>query len=113
AAPNICSDCHAGKGSHNNKGQNVQCADCHSGHVAYDANAVNDEEKRPNVYLIRRYMNISSNAGAVRNGRVFFQYTGSSRNYVDYRGTGVCQGCHAVPQGAGYPPEHASSEANV
>jgi len=94
-------------------GQNVQCADCHAGHVAYDANASTEQERLPNVFLIRRYMNISSSAGAVRNGRVFFQYTGSVRNYVDFSGTGVCQGCHPVPQGEGYPPEHSSIEANV
>ncbi|UFS70324.1 CxxxxCH/CxxCH domain-containing protein [Geomonas sp. RF6] len=118
-AVNICTSCHRGKMAHNGGGQNVQCTDCHGGHVEYDPRATGGE-KAPNVDLVRRYMNVSSSVARVSGARVFFQYTGSSRNYKDASGTGVCQGCHVVPpagysavKGITYPIEHDLSSAAV
>jgi predicted CxxxxCH...CXXCH cytochrome family protein len=106
---NICTSCHAGKKSHNMKGQDIQCGDCHAAHVEYDpedpsaANGVN-------IFLVKRAVP----KGASGSGRVFYRYTGSRREYRNDQGTGVCQGCHAVPAPGGlYPDEHASREAKV
>ncbi len=103
---NICTNCHAGKLSHNGSNQNVQCADCHAGHVD-----VGDGTK-PNVFLIRRYMNISTAAGAVRNRMVMYTSV-TSKNFTSPV-NGVCNACHTIPAPGGtYPPEHASSSAAV
>lgn len=110
-APNICTNCHAGVKAHNGRGQNIQCTDCHGAHVAFDKNDPNGQ-KAPNVWLIKRYMNISTLLGSARNVPVFFQST-TAKNYKDAGGNGVCQSCHEVPTGSGYPPEHASSSAAV
>lgn len=98
---NICSNCH-NKPNHNKRGQNVQCADCHAGHVDVADGTI------PNVYVVRRYMNVSSANGAVRNSAAFYQYTGSNRNWKngDVTKPGVCQACHIVPTGGAYPNEH-------
>jgi len=91
---NICTNCHAGKRNHNYRGQDVQCLDCHGAHVdPGDGSA-------PNSFLIRRFMNISSAAGRVRNRPVFSRATSAgSASLVDPNGTGVCQACHQVPPG--------------
>ncbi|SNB45863.1 Geobacter sulfurreducens CxxxxCH...CXXCH domain-containing protein [Geobacter sp. DSM 9736] len=102
---NICTNCHL-RQNHDGRGQNVQCADCHGGHV--------DEADgtRPNVFLVRRYMNISSPAGKVVNSKVMFQYTSAgTRPYKNAAGTGVCQACHTVPESAGYPGAHRLADA--
>ncbi len=103
---NICTNCHIAKSAHNGSNQNVQCNDCHSGHVEYDANAATADERLPNQYLIRRYMNISTAYGAVRNVRVFFRASSASVHdkYTlgaagdpktqPNKGYGVCQACH-------------------
>ncbi|HEY3308713.1 MAG TPA: CxxxxCH/CxxCH domain-containing protein [Desulfuromonadaceae bacterium] len=104
---NICTNCHKGKMSHNDQivQQNIQCNDCHSGHVEYDPQAFTAAEKTPNKYMIRRYMNISTQYGAVRKVRTFYRYTGSENPNKDpgtdgkeffreVSGLGVCQGCH-------------------
>ena len=104
---NICTNCHKGKMSHNDqiRQQNIQCIDCHSGHVEYDPLAFKADEKIPNKYMIRRYMNISTQYGAVRNVRTFYRYTGSENPnkiagtdgkefFREDSGLGVCQGCH-------------------
>jgi predicted CxxxxCH...CXXCH cytochrome family protein len=97
---NICRNCHI-KQNHNGRNQNVQCADCHGAHVDVADGSV------PNTFLVRRYMNVSSAAGAVRGAKVMFQDGAvASGNYKDASGTGVCQGCHAVPTGPSYPTEH-------
>lgn len=95
---NICTNCHAAKQAHNGGGQNVQCDDCHAGHVEYDKNAVTADEKIPNKYIIRRYMNYS---GGVKldsyRKRVFYRYTGATTKefFVSAdRAVGVCQACH-------------------
>lgn len=99
---NICTGCHKGKFAHNRKGQNVQCADCHSAHVT------DGTPGGPNVYLVRRFVNISTQFGAVRNKSILFRYTGAARNYVDMKG--VCVTCHVVPTAGGmYPGEHSST----
>lgn len=103
---NICTNCHAAKQAHNGSNQNIQCNDCHSGHVEYDGNAVTADEKMPNQFLVRRYMNISTVKGAVRNVRVFFRAS-SATTHDRYtlgasgdpktqpnKGYGVCQACH-------------------
>ena len=96
---NICTNCHAGKVSHNGTGQNIQCNDCHSGHVEYDPEAVSEEEKKPNLYVLRRFMIVSTAAGRNTKVRTFYRYTGSQKEY--YRGpapadgaAGICQACH-------------------
>ncbi len=104
---NICTNCHAGKLTHNNKGQNIQCTDCHGGHVDPGDGTI------PNVWLIRRYMNYS---GGVQldsyRKKVLNQAVGSQSNWA---GTfGVCQSCHNVPAPGGtYPSEHASTDPDV
>ena len=106
-AVNICTNCHAGKLAHNRNGQNVQCADCHAGHVDPG------DGSRPNVWLVRRYMNYST--GVMLNSfrrPVFDQYTASQSNFAGV--DGVCQACHIIPPpGGSYPPEHASKDPNV
>ncbi len=111
-ATNICTNCHAGKKAHNGRGQNVQCADCHGAHVAYDKNAVTAGQKIPNVWLVKRYMNISTVSGSAKKHAVYFQST-TAKNYKDSAGNGVCQSCHEVPIGSGYPAEHNSLSADV
>lgn len=106
-AVNICTNCHAGYKAHNRRGQNVQCADCHGAHVEYDAHALTDQQKKPNVWLVRRYMTISTAIGSAKKLPVYFQST-ISKNYQDATGNGVCQSCHDVPTGPGYPAEHSS-----
>ena len=106
-AINICTNCHAGKLAHNNKGQNVQCADCHAGHVDPG------DGTRPNVWLVRRYMNYS---GGIKldsyRRKVLNQDIGSLSNFAGQ--FGVCQSCHSVPPpGGSFPAEHASTDPNV
>lgn len=98
---NICTNCHV-KPNHDKKGQNIQCADCHAGHVDTADGSI------PNVYLIRRFMNISTSHGKVTSSPAFYQYTGSRRNWnsSDPARPGVCQACHAIPL-EGYPADHA------
>ncbi|SNB47896.1 CxxxxCH/CxxCH domain-containing protein [Geobacter sp. DSM 9736] len=97
---NICTNCHKSaddpantlakvKNHNGKKNQNVQCADCHGGHVEYDPA---DPTALKNVYLINRYMNISTTYGAVRNKRVLFQDV-SNKNYNQDQ-YGVCVACH-------------------
>lgn len=107
---NLCSNCHAGKKSHNLIGQDIQCSDCHGAHVEFDPNDPTGS-KGTNLFLIRR--NIITKAGFPRS--IFFRYTGSMREYKNAQGTGVCQGCHDVPApGTGNaPPEHASTDPKV
>jgi predicted CxxxxCH...CXXCH cytochrome family protein len=106
-ATNICTNCHAGKVDHNSRNQNVQCGDCHAGHVD------TGDGSKPNVWLVRRFMNVSTSYGyKLKNQLVFFQST-SARNYKDANGTGVCQGCHDVPVGVGYPVEHGLPDTQV
>ncbi|ABQ26024.1 CxxxxCH/CxxCH domain c-type cytochrome [Geotalea uraniireducens] len=103
---NICTNCHAGKVAHNGRNQNIQCADCHGGHVDFDPNAVTAQQRIPNVWLVRRYMNVSTVLRSAKNKPVYFQST-TVKNYKDASGNGVCQSCHDVPVGSGYPDEHA------
>jgi predicted CxxxxCH...CXXCH cytochrome family protein len=109
---NICSNCHAGKVAHNSRGQNIQCADCHGGHVDFDPNAVTTQQKNPNVWLVRRYMNISTPLRSAKKIPIYFQ-SALTKNYKDAGGNGVCQSCHDVPVGVGYPVEHASLDTSV
>jgi len=105
---NICTNCHAGKKNHNLKGQDIQCDDCHGAHVEFDPNDPNNS-KGTNIYLIRRNLTRSGQAS-----QIFFRYTGSQREYVNAQGSGVCQGCHAVPPpGGNYPAQHSSSDPRV
>lgn len=119
---NICTNCHI-KANHTStaKNQNIQCADCHAGHVDYDPKDPTNTLGK-NVYLIRRYMNYSSDAAGVAapvklstyRRRTLFQYTSAAAsNYKDANGTGVCQSCHAVPTGSAYPPEHGLTTATA
>ena len=99
---NICTNCHAGKMNHNGMGQDVQCIDCHGAHVEYDPNDPSGS-KGINVNLIRRNLPGKTN-------QIFFRYTGDNREYKNDAGTGVCQGCHAVPNTIA---DHASNDPNV
>ncbi|SNB47392.1 CxxxxCH/CxxCH domain-containing protein [Geobacter sp. DSM 9736] len=120
---NICTNCHAGRFAHDGNGQNIQCIDCHGAHVEHDPFAAGAQERVPNVFLIRRFMNISTQFGKIDNrnsaGRTFFQMTGAGRNYKSADGSGVCQGCHPVPpagfhagKGKYYPPQHNDTTGN-
>ncbi|HIJ89158.1 MAG TPA: CxxxxCH/CxxCH domain-containing protein [Desulfuromonadales bacterium] len=102
---NICTNCHAGKKSHNLKGQDIQCVDCHGAHVEFDQNDPSGS-KGINIKLIRRNVK----PGASGSGHIFYRYTGSQREYKNADNTGVCQGCHAVPAS---PSEHSSNDPKV
>ena len=101
---NICTNCHAGKMAHNGVNQNIQCVDCHAGHVEYDPLSVTSADKLlVNQFLIRRYMNISTAYGAIRNSRTFFRYTGAQAEFYVFTAdrsvdptvpVGICQTCH-------------------
>ncbi len=107
---NICTNCHAKKSNHNAKGQNIQCNDCHGAHVEYDPNDPTGS-KGINTYLIRRNV---KNAATGAAASIFFTRTGSMRAYKNSTGTGVCQGCHAVPApGTNAPALHNSNDPNV
>ena len=103
---NICSNCHkeTAQRNHNTHAQNVQCADCHSAHVDYY-----DEGVGPNAKLVRRYMNISTQYGAIRSQRAVFNGA-TSMWFKKADGTGACQSCHKVIPGpevqAKYPSTH-------
>ncbi|RNC69155.1 MAG: CxxxxCH/CxxCH domain-containing protein [Desulfuromonadales bacterium] len=95
---NICTNCHkttdvdgnARLKNHNgSKNQNVQCADCHGGHVDVA------DGTTPNVFLINRYMNISTQYGAVRNKKVMYQYTSLAQKNWNKDAFGVCLACHS------------------
>jgi len=104
---NLCSNCHANKKNHNAKDQDIQCNDCHGAHIEYDADDPTNT-KGTNVYLIRR--NVTKGGMP---SKIYFRYTGSQREYRNAQGTGVCQGCHNVPEAGGkYPPEHDSGKAS-
>lgn len=114
---NVCTNCHRtydktsnpnGKvANHNGKNQNIQCADCHGGHVDYVGANPPANEATPNVFLINRYMNISSPTGSyatVRQGKAISNDP-VVVNYKDTNipGTGVCQACHTPPSSI---PDH-------
>ena len=101
---NICTNCHAGKMSHNGNSQDIQCIDCHGAHVEYDPKDPTNT-KGTNVNLIRR--NVTKSGQPTQ---IFFRYTGSSREYKNAAGTGVCQGCHDVPNTIA---DHVSTDPNV
>ncbi len=127
---NICTNCHRSndfpqenpaakvKNHNGNKNQNIQCTDCHGGHVEFAgystaAGGIPLAEKTPNIYLINRYMNISSSLGAyktVRNAKVIFNDI-NDKNY-NKNGNGVCLVCHegGLPQSVS---QHSSTDANV
>jgi predicted CxxxxCH...CXXCH cytochrome family protein len=119
-----CTSCHKGKFAHNGGDQRIQCTDCHGGHVEYDHNAVSAEQKVPNVYTIKRYMNWSSSTGWKDNNAI----GGDKHNYKQtlfqdpniattalYKradGKGVCQSCHDVPiyqVNGNYPIQHGTT----
>jgi predicted CxxxxCH...CXXCH cytochrome family protein len=107
---NICTNCHGNKKSHNAKDQDIQCNDCHGAHVEFDATSSStlNPQHLKNTYLIRR--NVKKGGMP---SKIYFRYTGSQREYKNTTGTGVCQGCHNVPEAGGkYPPEHDSGKAS-
>ena len=129
---NICTNCHkttadsvnAKVANHNGTNQNIQCADCHGGHVEYESDpATVPNGGLKNVFLINRYMNVSTGLYTdknsvtkrfkVTNKRVFFQYTAlTKRNYTNQNPSsgdyGVCYGCHTSPLPASVA-QHATS----
>lgn len=82
---NLCTNCHKGM-SHNNAGQGIQCADCHTGHVEYDPTAADDQERLPNLKLIRR----------VINGRKVLFTAMTAASFTNPL-KGVCTPCHTAP----------------
>lgn len=91
----LCTNCHKAM-DHNGSNQQIQCADCHTGHVEYDKNASNAQERLPNLYLLKRYINISTGTRpTVRNKKVLFTSM-TSTSYTN-ASTGVCVACHAAP----------------
>lgn len=104
----LCSSCHANKLSHNKNGQNIQCSDCHGAHVAYDPNDPNGS-RGINQLLIRR----SVDKGTSGSGTIFFTYTAGRLEYKNPQGTGVCQGCHAVPTATDNADMHAKATATA
>jgi len=104
---NICTNCHRGKYAHNGKNQNIQCADCHAGHVD------EGDGTKPNVWLIRRYMQYSTGTFKLDNRTThkptFFQST-TVKNYRDADNkSGVCQACHVLPTTV---PQHSQPDVN-
>ncbi|QWV95820.1 cytochrome c3 family protein [Geomonas nitrogeniifigens] len=99
---NICTNCHKDKFNHNAKGQDVQCLDCHAAHVEYDPNDPNNT-KGTNINLIRRNLPGTSK-------QIFYRYAGDNREYKNADGTGICQGCHALPNTIA---DHASNDPKV
>lgn len=113
---NICTNCH-NKPNHSTA-SNIQCADCHAGHVDYDPNAVTAQEKIPNVYMLRRYVNYS--AGVKLTGsnpyrrKMFYQYTSKVRNTIAGSSTAICSTCHNVPPPADTNEyKHGSTDLTV
>ena len=121
---NICTNCHRTtdengipnsnpnalvKNHNGKKNQNIQCADCHGGHVDEADGTI------PNVFLIKRYMNVSSSTGAypaIRNAKVMFQYTsGTAKNY-NTNSFGVCVACHSTLPGT-IPQHSVTNDARV
>jgi predicted CXXCH cytochrome family protein len=101
---NLCTNCHAGKKNHNGMGQDVQCLDCHSAHVDYDPQDPTGSQGI-NIDLIRR--NVTKYGSP---SRILFRYGGDNREYKNADGTGVCQGCHDIPNTIA---DHASNDPNV
>ena len=122
-SPNICTNCHANKYEHNGGNQRVKCTDCHSGHVDYDPNALTPQDRVPNIYMVKRYMNWSSATGWKDNRKLatpkqtFYQDPdAATKLFKRADGKGVCQGCHDVPvagltspRGNVYPAEHGTT----
>lgn len=106
---NICTSCHNRPNHATYNGSiNIQCVDCHSGHVEY----ISDEDKalaasnpalygdyaKPNVYMLRRYMNWSSGTKlSTYRKKAFLTSTSSTAVYRNDSNTTVCQACHKLP----------------
>ncbi len=109
---NICSNCHQGKFSHNDlvsttpRRQNVQCTDCHGGHVTDPQ----EPSVAANISLVRRFMLISSPTGRAGSTKKAYFYNTVQKTFAsaDSSKPGVCQACHDVPTGSGYPDEHTT-----
>ncbi len=109
---NICTNCHnkpnhqAYPGSKTNT-KMIQCVDCHSGHVEYlkpaDV-ALGGDNAKPNVYMLRRYVNYS--AGVKLNSyrrKAFLTTTSSTAPLINGSGNAICQACHTPPANV---PDH-------
>lgn len=103
---NLCTDCHIGKKTHNARNQNAQCGDCHGGHVDLG------DGSTPNVWLVRRQLTYSSVSRSARPFQAIFTSM-TRKNYKNPAGTGICQVCHVVPVGTGYPTDHESNDPVV
>jgi predicted CxxxxCH...CXXCH cytochrome family protein len=103
---NICTNCHnrpnhqVYAGSKTNSTP-IQCVDCHSGHVEYikpEDVALGGDNAKPNVFMLRRYVNYS--AGVKLNSyrrKAFLTSTSSTSTLKNANGTAICQACHALP----------------
>lgn len=103
---NICTNCHVRK-NHNVRGQNIQCVDCHGGHVDIG------DGQAPNVFLVRRTVDAPTETGTVSKTIFMLVTSASERPYKSADGTGVCQACHQVPEGPGYPSVHRLPAASA
>lgn len=104
---NICTNCH-NKPNHQvyagskTAATPIQCVDCHSGHVEYlkpaDV-ALGGDNAKPNVYLLRRYMNYSAGIKLDSYRRKAFMTSTSSTAVLanSASGTAICQACHNLP----------------
>lgn len=113
---NVCTNCHI-RANHNVGGQNIQCNDCHTGHVDYVSPAdiaLNPQEATPNKYMLRRYVNYSSDANGkntkklstFRKKMIYWNTSG----WRNPQNTGVCQACHKLP---GTVTEHSDPTINT
>lgn len=103
---NICTNCHnkpnhqAYPGSKTNT-MPIQCVDCHSGHVEYlkpEDVALGGDNAKPNVYMLRRYVNYSAGVKLDSYRRkAFLTSTSSTAPLLNASGTAICQACHTPP----------------
>ncbi|MSN24671.1 MAG: CxxxxCH/CxxCH domain-containing protein [Geobacter sp.] len=104
---NICTNCHNKPNHQTYAGSKtnsmpIQCVDCHSGHVEYlkpEDVALGGDYAKPNVYMLRRYVNYS--AGIKLNSyrrKAFLTSTSSTATLANSgSGTAICQACHNLP----------------
>lgn len=112
---NICTNCHnkpnhqVYPGSATNTMQ-IQCVDCHSGHVEYlkpEDVARGGEDAKPNVYMLRRYVNYSAGVKLDSYRRkAFLTSTSSTSILSNNKNSGVCQACHNLPSNV---PDHLTA----
>ena len=114
---NICTNCH-NKPNHQvypgskTAAKMIQCVDCHSGHVEYlkpaDV-ALGGDNAKPNVYMLRRYVNYSAGVKLDSYRRkAFLTSTSSTATLANSSGgAAICQACHNLPTSVS---DHATAQ---